>query len=170
MTPEQAARHEWLQVSASKAYFGSKSKESSDTQLNFLHKQQRSQPMTPNTILPEIKTPSNRTLRFTKERVKGNASNPICSCVFACVCVCVCVRMSYSVNSWCPFSTRVLLSVLELSTMRDVTPHRYCRRYAPLHASPCVFVRNAWLSAGLMLLRMRLLASLFPPPFRRFRR
>uniref|UniRef100_A0A182T4B2 Protein kinase domain-containing protein n=1 Tax=Anopheles maculatus TaxID=74869 RepID=A0A182T4B2_9DIPT len=40
MTPEQAARHEWLQVSASKAYFGSKSKESSDTQLNFLHKQQ----------------------------------------------------------------------------------------------------------------------------------
>ncbi|XP_061513459.1 dual specificity tyrosine-phosphorylation-regulated kinase 4 isoform X2 [Anopheles gambiae] len=71
MTPEQAARHEWLQVSASKAYFGSKSKESSDTQLNFLHKQQRSQPMTPNTILPEIKTPSNRTLRFTKERVKA---------------------------------------------------------------------------------------------------
>ncbi|XP_061513462.1 dual specificity tyrosine-phosphorylation-regulated kinase 4 isoform X5 [Anopheles gambiae] len=77
MTPEQAARHEWLQVSASKAYFGSKSKESSDTQLNFLHKQQRSQPMTPNTILPEIKTPSNRTLRFTKERVKGKtASKP----------------------------------------------------------------------------------------------
>ncbi|XP_053672445.1 dual specificity tyrosine-phosphorylation-regulated kinase 2 [Anopheles nili] len=71
MTPEQAARHEWLQMSASKAYFGSKSKESSDTQLNFLHKQQRSQPMTPNTILPEIKTPSNRTLRFTKERVKA---------------------------------------------------------------------------------------------------
>ncbi|XP_052868612.1 dual specificity tyrosine-phosphorylation-regulated kinase 2 isoform X2 [Anopheles cruzii] len=71
MTPEQAARHEWLQPSASSTYVSSKSKESSDSQLNFLHKLQRSQPMTPNTILPEIKTPSNRTQRYTKERVKA---------------------------------------------------------------------------------------------------
>uniref|UniRef100_A0A182IUA7 dual-specificity kinase n=1 Tax=Anopheles atroparvus TaxID=41427 RepID=A0A182IUA7_ANOAO len=71
MTPDQAARHEWLQPSASSTYVSSKSKESSDSQLNFLHKLQRSQPMTPNTILPEIKTPSNRTQRYTKERVKA---------------------------------------------------------------------------------------------------
>lgn len=70
MTPEEAARHEWLQPSASSTYVSSKSKENSDNQLSFMQKLQRSQPMTPNTILPEIKTPNNRQ-RYVKERVKG---------------------------------------------------------------------------------------------------
>lgn len=69
MTPEEAARHEWLQPSASSTYVSSKSKENSDNQLSFMQKLQRSQPMTPNTILPEIKTPNNRQ-RYVKERVK----------------------------------------------------------------------------------------------------
>lgn len=69
MTPEEAARHEWLQPSASSTYVSSKSKENSDNQLSFMQKLQRSQPMTPNTILPEIKTPSNRQ-RYVKDRVK----------------------------------------------------------------------------------------------------
>ncbi|XP_055644188.1 dual specificity tyrosine-phosphorylation-regulated kinase 2 isoform X2 [Toxorhynchites rutilus septentrionalis] len=69
MTPEEAARHEWLQPSASSTYVSSKSKENSDNQLSYMQKLQRSQPQTPNTILPEIKTPSNRQ-RFVKERVK----------------------------------------------------------------------------------------------------
>ncbi|XP_065094447.1 dual specificity tyrosine-phosphorylation-regulated kinase 2 isoform X2 [Ochlerotatus camptorhynchus] len=69
MTPEEAARHEWLQPSASSTYVSSKSKENSDNQLSFMQKLQRSQPMTPNTILPEIKTPSQRQ-RYVKERVK----------------------------------------------------------------------------------------------------
>ncbi|XP_058446859.1 dual specificity tyrosine-phosphorylation-regulated kinase 2 isoform X2 [Malaya genurostris] len=70
MTPEEAARHEWLQPSASSTYVSSKSKENSDhNQLSFMQKLQRSQPMTPNTILPEIKTPSTRQ-RYVKERVK----------------------------------------------------------------------------------------------------
>nr|XP_029712273.1 dual specificity tyrosine-phosphorylation-regulated kinase 4 isoform X1 [Aedes albopictus] len=70
MTPEEAARHEWLQPSASSTYVSSKSKENSDNQLSFMQKLQRSQPMTPNTILPEIKTPNNRQ-RYVKERVKA---------------------------------------------------------------------------------------------------
>ncbi|XP_055644192.1 dual specificity tyrosine-phosphorylation-regulated kinase 2 isoform X5 [Toxorhynchites rutilus septentrionalis] len=70
MTPEEAARHEWLQPSASSTYVSSKSKENSDNQLSYMQKLQRSQPQTPNTILPEIKTPSNRQ-RFVKERVKA---------------------------------------------------------------------------------------------------
>lgn len=72
MTPEEAARHEWLQPSASSTYVSSKSKENSEEnmkQLSFMQKLQRSQPMTPNTILPEIKTPNNRP-RYVKERVK----------------------------------------------------------------------------------------------------
>lgn len=80
MTPEEAARHEWLQPSASSTYVSSKSKENSNAsngssdgqqqQLGFMQKlSQRSQPMTPNTILPEIKTPSQRQ-RYVKDRVK----------------------------------------------------------------------------------------------------
>lgn len=69
MTPEEAARHEWLQPSASCTYVSSKSKENNDNQLSFMQKLQRSQPMTPNAILPEIKTPNNRQ-RYVKERVK----------------------------------------------------------------------------------------------------
>lgn len=70
MTPEEASRHEWLQPSASSTYVSSKSKENNDNQLSFMQKLQRSQPMTPNTILPEIKTPSQRQ-RYVKERVKA---------------------------------------------------------------------------------------------------
>ncbi|XP_053694501.1 dual specificity tyrosine-phosphorylation-regulated kinase 2 isoform X2 [Sabethes cyaneus] len=70
MTPDEATRHEWLQPSASSTYVSSKSKENSDNQLSFMQKLQRSQPMTPNTILPEIKTPSTRQ-RYVRERVKA---------------------------------------------------------------------------------------------------
>ncbi|XP_039430338.1 dual specificity tyrosine-phosphorylation-regulated kinase 2 isoform X1 [Culex pipiens pallens] len=75
MTPEEAARHEWLQPSATSTYVSSKSKENASAtngdgqQLGFMQKLQRSQPMTPNTILPEIKTPSQRQ-RYVKDRVK----------------------------------------------------------------------------------------------------
>lgn len=78
MTPEEAAHHEWLQPSASSTYVSSKSKENSDNQLSFMQKLQRSQPMTPNTILPEIKTPSNRQ-RYVKERVKDYPGTPSAS-------------------------------------------------------------------------------------------
>lgn len=85
MSPEEAARHEWLQPSSS-TFIMSKSstrdhlkENTSDSiQNGFLQKYQRSQPLTPNTILPEIKTPSNRstiTNRFTKERAKGKSYN-----------------------------------------------------------------------------------------------
>lgn len=78
MTPEEAARHEWLQPSATSTYVSSKSKENASAtngdgqQLGFMQKLQRSQPMTPNTILPEIKTPSQRQ-RYVKDRVKGES-------------------------------------------------------------------------------------------------
>uniref|UniRef100_A0A8D8BSW4 dual-specificity kinase n=1 Tax=Culex pipiens TaxID=7175 RepID=A0A8D8BSW4_CULPI len=77
MTPEEAARHEWLQPSATSTYVSSKSKENASAtngdgqQLGFMQKLQRSQPMTPNTILPEIKTPSQRQ-RYVKDRVKAS--------------------------------------------------------------------------------------------------
>lgn len=81
MTPDEAVRHEWLQPSSSSAFIMPKSstrehlKENTGdaAQNSLLQKYQRSQPLTPNTILPEIKTPSNRstTNRFTKERAKG---------------------------------------------------------------------------------------------------
>ncbi|XP_055595375.1 dual specificity tyrosine-phosphorylation-regulated kinase 2 [Uranotaenia lowii] len=72
MTPEEAARHEWLQPSASSTYVSSKSSKENNNdshQLGFMQKLQRSQPLTPNTILPEIKTPSQRQ-RYVKDRVK----------------------------------------------------------------------------------------------------
>lgn len=83
MTPDEAARHEWLQPSSSSGTFIIPKSSSRDhlkenstidgQQNSLLQKYQRShQPITPNTILPEIKTPSNRSAqRFTKERAKG---------------------------------------------------------------------------------------------------
>ncbi|XP_063700852.1 dual specificity tyrosine-phosphorylation-regulated kinase 2 isoform X2 [Culicoides brevitarsis] len=77
MTPDEAAHHEWLQPSATPTYIVSKtareqSKENSESQNSLLHKYGRNQPITPNTILPEIKTPSNRIgQRFSKEKTKG---------------------------------------------------------------------------------------------------
>lgn len=91
MTPDEAARHEWLQPSSSSSsstYIVPKSsrehlKEISDSTNSYLQKYQRSQPITPNTVLPEIKTPSNRTTsqRFTKERAKGELENICCTVV-----------------------------------------------------------------------------------------
>lgn len=90
MTPDEAARHEWLQPSASSTYIVPKSsrehlKEISDSTNSYLQKYQRSQPITPNTVLPEIKTPStnrtNNSQRFTKERAKGEIENICCTVV-----------------------------------------------------------------------------------------
>lgn len=93
MTPEEAVHHEWLQSSSSSSTFIITSstsssalikqareqlKENDQTQQQKLY--QRSQPIAPLTILPQIKTPSNRvrynntnTINATKEssRVKG---------------------------------------------------------------------------------------------------
>lgn len=89
MTPEEAVHHEWLQSSSSSTFIITSSssasslmkhsreqlKENADQQQQTLmQKYQRSQPITPLTILPQIKTPSNRvSQRYTKEssRVKG---------------------------------------------------------------------------------------------------
>uniref|UniRef100_A0A336MTZ5 CSON006804 protein n=1 Tax=Culicoides sonorensis TaxID=179676 RepID=A0A336MTZ5_CULSO len=77
MTPDEAAHHEWLQPSSTSQYIVSKtareqSKENNESQNSLLHKYGRNQPITPNTILPEIKTPSNRIgQRFSKEKTKG---------------------------------------------------------------------------------------------------
>lgn len=77
MTPDEAAHHEWLQPSSTPTYIVSKtareqSKENNESQNSLLHKYGRNQPITPNTILPEIKTPSNRIgQRFSKEKTKG---------------------------------------------------------------------------------------------------
>jgi hypothetical protein len=97
MTPEEAVHHEWLQPSSSSSTFIITSstsasslmkhsrdqlKENDQSQQQILQKYQRSQPITPLTILPQIKTPSNRvsqrynnsnTINGTKDssRVKG---------------------------------------------------------------------------------------------------
>uniref|UniRef100_A0A336MVH5 CSON006804 protein n=1 Tax=Culicoides sonorensis TaxID=179676 RepID=A0A336MVH5_CULSO len=81
MTPDEAAHHEWLQPSSTSQYIVSKtareqSKENNESQNSLLHKYGRNQPITPNTILPEIKTPSNRIgQRFSKEKTKVMASS-----------------------------------------------------------------------------------------------
>ncbi|CAO1363011.1 unnamed protein product [Diamesa tonsa] len=83
MTPEEAVHHEWLQSSSSSTFIITSSssasslmkhsreqlKENADQQQQTLmQKYQRSQPITPLTILPQIKTPSNRvSQRYTKE-------------------------------------------------------------------------------------------------------
>lgn len=99
MTPEEAVHHEWLQPSSSSSTFIITSstsasslmkhsrdqlKENDSNQQQMMQKYQRSQPITPLTILPQIKTPSNRisqrynnsstTINNTKEssRAKGN--------------------------------------------------------------------------------------------------
>jgi hypothetical protein len=99
MTPEEAIHHEWLQPSSSSSTFIITSstsasslmkhsrdqlKENDQNQQQMMQKYQRSQPITPLTILPQIKTPSNRvsqryngnsnTISGTKDssRVKGN--------------------------------------------------------------------------------------------------
>lgn len=101
MTPEEAVHHEWLQPSSSSSTFIITSstsasslmkhsrdqlKENDQSQQQMMQKYQRSQPITPLTILPQIKTPSNRgvaqrytsnTVSGTKDssRVKGKTSN-----------------------------------------------------------------------------------------------
>ena len=97
MTPEEAVHHDWLQPGNSSSTFIITSstsasslmkhsrdplKENDQTQQQLMQKYQRSQPITPLTILPQIKTPSNRvsqrynntnTISGTKDisRVKG---------------------------------------------------------------------------------------------------
>jgi hypothetical protein len=79
MTPDEAAHHEWLTPSSSCIMSKSmrEQKENADTQSHLLTKKyQLAQPLTPNTILPEIKTPSSKIIsssnqRYPKERTKG---------------------------------------------------------------------------------------------------
>lgn len=82
MTPEEAVHHEWLLPSSSTSTFvittsssassliqkhnREQLKENGDHQHQLMQKYQRSQPITPLTILPQIKTPSNR----NKESIK----------------------------------------------------------------------------------------------------
>lgn len=102
MTPEEAVQHEWLQSSSSSSTFIITSstnssalmkhardqlKENDQSQQQTMQKYQRSQPVVPLTILPQIKTPSNRfserynnnTINGTKEssRVKGEPKKKI---------------------------------------------------------------------------------------------
>jgi hypothetical protein len=92
MTPDEAVRHEWLQPSSSSSTFIITSSSSSSSiikqnrdqlkenadqqQQQYMQKYQRSQPITPLTVLPQIKTPSNKvSQRYTKEtRVKGESN------------------------------------------------------------------------------------------------
>jgi hypothetical protein len=87
MTPEEAVHHEWLQPSSSSSTFIITSstsasslmkhnrdqlKENDQSQQQLMQKYQRSQPITPLTILPQIKTPSNRvTQRYTGNTING---------------------------------------------------------------------------------------------------
>lgn len=81
MTPEEAARHEWLQPSANASYNHTKAmrerqQENSENQLISpkTQKFQRAQRLTPlsNTVLPEIKTPNKfNNQKIYKERTKG---------------------------------------------------------------------------------------------------
>lgn len=77
MTPEEAVRHEWLQPSANASYNHTKAmRERQDNAENQLspksQKYQRSQHLTPNTVLPDIKIPTSKYNQKTyKERTKG---------------------------------------------------------------------------------------------------
>lgn len=89
MNPEEAVHHEWLQPSSSSSTFIITSstsasslmkhcreqlKENESNQQQTMQKYQRSQPITPLTILPQIKTPSNR----VSQRYSGsNTTNNI---------------------------------------------------------------------------------------------
>lgn len=103
MTPEEAVHHEWLQPSSSSSTFIITSstsasslmkhnrdqlKENDQSQQQLIQKYQRSQPITPLTILPQIKTPSNRvtqryagsTINGTKDSSRVKGENQIIKC------------------------------------------------------------------------------------------
>jgi hypothetical protein len=81
MTPDEAAYHEWLTPSSSCIMSKSmrdQKENNVDHQSSHLltKKYQLAQPLTPNTILPDIKTPSAKmnggvNQRYSKERTKG---------------------------------------------------------------------------------------------------
>jgi hypothetical protein len=90
MTPEEAIHHEWLQPSSSSSTFVLSSSTSATSllkhnrsdllkendQSQLVQKFQRSQPITPLTILPQIKTPSNHRNQI-KTGVTKDGSNRI---------------------------------------------------------------------------------------------
>lgn len=101
MTPDEACRHEWLQPNSTSTTFIITStstssltkhgrdqvKENDHDYAPILQKLQRSQPITPLTILPQIKTPSNHASQnynnnnnSTKDsnKVKGKCENKRC--------------------------------------------------------------------------------------------
>ena len=79
MTPDEAIHHEWLLPSSSSSTFilssstsasslikhsrSEQIKENEQSQQQLLSKYQRSQPITPMTVLPQIKTPNNQQQR-----------------------------------------------------------------------------------------------------------
>lgn len=81
MTPDEAVHHEWLQPSSSSSTFILSSSTSASSLINkhsrseqlkeneqsqqqqLMSKYQRSQPITPVTVLPQIKTPNNQQQR-----------------------------------------------------------------------------------------------------------
>ena len=80
MTPDEAVHHEWLQPSSSSSTFilssstsasslinkhsrSEQLKENEQSQQQLMSKYQRSQPITPVTVLPQIKTPNNQQQR-----------------------------------------------------------------------------------------------------------
>lgn len=79
MTPDEAIHHEWLLPSSSSSTFilssstsasslikhsrSEQLKENEQSQQQLLSKYQRSQPITPMTVLPQIKTPNNQQQR-----------------------------------------------------------------------------------------------------------
>ena len=96
MTPDEAIHHEWLQPSSSSSSFVLSSSTSATSlvkhnrsndqlkendqsqQQQILQKFQRSQPITPLTILPQIKTPSsthNRNLRNNVTTTSSSITN-----------------------------------------------------------------------------------------------
>lgn len=91
MTPDEAAHHEWLQPSSSSSTFilssstsasslikhsrSDQLKENEQSQQQIMSKYQRSQPITPVTILPQIKTPNNQQQRNILPQQRNGMTN-----------------------------------------------------------------------------------------------
>jgi hypothetical protein len=88
MTPDEAFRHEWLQPNSSSATFIITStstssltkhsrdqvKENDHDYAPILQKLQRSQPITPLTILPQIKTPSHHASHYNNNNITKDSN------------------------------------------------------------------------------------------------
>lgn len=93
MTPDEAVHHEWLQPSSSSSTFilssstsasslvkhsrSDQLKENEKSQQQIMSKYQRSQPITPVTILPQIKTPNNHQQQRNQPQQRNGMTNGI---------------------------------------------------------------------------------------------